>query len=121
MTGVTPIGRVLKSPDRPQVSIIGPVTDLGAVLEAAVDCVAEVEPDEDARQTILLRRLSQAPVGPRDRRRIGARFPGWQGSAARLKPDPIGPEDLGHDPGGYGPLDRVGRVMVGNASVPRRC
>ena len=44
---------MLRSADRPQESIDGPVTDLHAVLEAAVDGVAEVEPDENPGQPVL--------------------------------------------------------------------
>ena len=91
-------------------------TARSAILRAAFDPLvhrlAEVEPDEDARDSVLLGRLGEAGVAAQDRRPVDACLPGRQRQAARREGDVVGAEEALQNPGTCATLDRVCRVVV---------
>ena len=68
---------------RPQEALDRAATDLPSVLDAFLDGAAEVNADQDPRESILVRRFRKTGVGAQRRRRVGACASGRQRQAAR--------------------------------------
>src|SRR5690348_14936749 len=100
--------------DGPQEAVGGPVADLDAVGDPGRDRLAEVEPDEDAGEPVLVGGLGEAGVVPQDGRGIGAGLPGGQRVAAGREADVVGTEELFQDLCRRATFDAMSRVVVRN-------
>src|SRR5439155_15658670 len=91
-----------------------PIADLGAVDDPLFDRLPEVEPDEDAGESVLVCCLGKGGVPPQDGRRIGAGLPWGQCVAAALEADVVGTEELLQGLCCRTTFDTMSRVVVRN-------